>query len=398
MAATTAESTPLLRSQRSPSSQPRVQRTVTFSPTVSTSTSAVPGSSSNASNDRPSPPVLSSLNSKLRRRHSHGAPLVQSTPAPPKSGAQRTTKHAQKLKLLPNPDEGRDEQDEESGRDVYSQFTRIKDPMARRDAARLGKDDRKKLPRVTAYCTANAYKLDDLMKFLRGRGRVRGAAPKLFDECIYTPYRYAREPKQSISTFDDHGDAPSTHRERRHSDGAIEAGANIEATRDDLMSFDDGGKRDTPDRVTHPRTSEAVEDTEHAPELSVRDPDFDIQVHTPEVFLFNYGTVVIWGMTLKEEERFLKDISKFEQEKLAKDDVQAENFNFYYTTGYQARIYNDFISLREKRSYMTKLAISHALSQSVKVRTPSNPLIRWRRRSSSQLADFTVRRPRGQHD
>jgi len=73
------------------------------------------------------------------------------------------------------------------------------------------------------------------------------------------------------------------------------------------------------------------------------------------------------GMTLKEEERFLKDITKFETEKLATDDIQTEAFNFYYTREYQARIYNDFISLREKRNYMTKLAISHALSQSVKV-------------------------------
>ena len=72
-------------------------------------------------------------------------------------------------------------------------------------------------------------------------------------------------------------------------------------------------------------------------------------------------------MTLLEEQRFLKDISKFESEKLPEDDIQTENFNFYYTSEYQARIYNDFISLREKRNYMTKLAISHALSQSVKV-------------------------------
>ena len=71
-------------------------------------------------------------------------------------------------------------------------------------------------------------------------------------------------------------------------------------------------------------------------------------------------------MTLQEEERFLKEISKFESEKLGADDVQTENFNFYYTREYQARIYNDFISLREKKNYMTKLAISHALSQSVK--------------------------------
>ena len=94
--------------------------------------------------------------------------------------------------------------------------------------------------------------------------------------------------------------------------------------------------------------------------------DFDTHVHTPEVFLFDYGTVVIWGMTPIQETRFLADISRFEAEKLAPADIQTENFNFYYTREYQARIYNDFISLREKKNYMTKLAISHALAQSVK--------------------------------
>ena len=116
----------------------------------------------------------------------------------------------------------------------------------------------------------------------------------------------------------------------------------------------------------NPENAHAIEE---APELLDRPmtADFDTTVHIPEVFLFEYGVVVIWGMTVKEEQRFLKEISKFEQEKLSKDDVQTEEFNFYYTREYQARIYNDFISLREKRNYMTKLAISHALAQSTKV-------------------------------
>ena len=50
---------------------------------------------------------------------------------------------------MPSPEN--DGEDEESGREAYSQFTRIMDPTARRDAARLEKDDRVKLPRVTAY-------------------------------------------------------------------------------------------------------------------------------------------------------------------------------------------------------------------------------------------------------
>lgn len=288
----------------------------------------------------------------------------------PKIGPQRTTKNAQKLKILPNPDPG-DEPEEESGRDVYSQFTRIKDPTARRDAARLGKADRERLPRVTAYCTASAYRLEGLMKFLKGRARTKGANPKQFDECIYTPYSFdkpkatkntsPRIPSKSVGQNQvlEH----TIDRERRYSDSVIEQQEGRGHRKENLIDLhhdDDNSAIENGESSDINQSS-----TEHETQQS---PDLDTQVHTPEVFLFNYGTVVIWGMTLSHEQRFLKDIAKFESEKLAEDDVQTENFNFYYTQDYQARIYNDFISLREKKNYMTKLAISHALAQSVKVR------------------------------
>ena len=294
-------------------------------------------------------------------------------PQASKIGPQRTTKTAQKLKLLPNPDPGEDGPDEESGRDVYSQFTRIKDPTARRDAARLGKADRDKLPRVTAYCTASSYRLDGLMKYLKSRAKTRGTNPKQFDECIYSPFNYSYSRSKGSRHYESSDpldiliEEPevSANRERRYSDSALEIEENKIHHRDDLIDLTTSAG-DTP-----------VENGESSlPNHTLLEPDettntttpidFDTQVHTPEIFLFDYGTVVIWGMTLQEEERFLKEISKFESEKLGTDDVQTENFNFYYTREYQARIYNDFISLREKKNYMTKLAISHALSQSVK--------------------------------
>lgn len=289
-----------------------------------------------------------------------------------KIGPQRTTKNAQKLKLLPNPDPGEDGPDEESGRDVYSQFTRIKDPTARRDAARLGKADRDKLPRVTAYCTASSYRLDGLMKYLKGKMRTRGTAPKLFDECIYTPFSYgqpkSRRPSDS-SDNDGHGldeHEPPKKRERRYSDSALEVAEHANNRRDDLIDITTSAGDTTLENGESSIPNHTALEIDQPSPPSVSNLDFDTQVHTPEVFLFDYGTVVIWGMTLQQEQRFLKEISKFESEKLSEDDVQTENFNFYYTREYQARIYNDFISLREKKNYMTKLAISHALAQSVK--------------------------------
>ena len=294
-------------------------------------------------------------------------------PPASKIGPQRTTKNAQKLKLLPNPDPGELSPDEESGRDVYSQFTRIKDPTARRDAARLGKADRERLPRVTAYCTANAYRLPGLMKFLKSRTKTRGASPKQFDECIYSPFRYGRskaERRVSITSEIEedivNGNGANTLtslRDRRQSDSVLEVQGNTQSRREELVDLSTAVGDASLDNSESSIPKHTASDPEEAHPDTL---DFDTQVHTPEVFLFEYGTVVIWGMTLAQEQRFLKDISKFETEKLGEDDVQTEDFNFYYTREYQARIYNDFISLREKRNYMTKLAISHALAQSVK--------------------------------
>lgn len=330
-----AERTPLLPTTKG--------RSVTFNPHTSISglgTVEEPPAPARLSSAQP-PARLSTLNNKLRRRNSHGTPLApQSTPRPEtKIGPQRTTKTAQKLKLLPNPDHGDDGPDEESGRDVYSQFTRIKDPTARRDAARLGKADRERLPRVTAYCTANGYRLEAMMRWLKSRkARQKGASPKQFDECIYSPYNYhmpRRNSSEALVMLSEAEASPMAPglRERRFSDSAI----------------------DVDETASH-----------GASPNDKKDPDFDTHVDTPEVFLFQYGTVVIWGMSLVEERSFLEEIARFETEKLSPADIETENFNFYYTREYQARIYNDFISLREKKNYMTKLAISHALAQSVK--------------------------------
>lgn len=314
----------------------------------------------NAQGGQPRPgsqPMLSALNSKLRRRNSHGAPFnpISNPPhAASKIGPQRTTKKAQKLKLLPDPvTEEEEGSDGDFPRDVYSQITRIKDPAARSHAARLGKADRDRIPRVTAYCTANSYRLEGVIKFLKSRSKTRGANPKLYDECVYSPFDYQYEEKQNARLFQDqngnghHERRPS---ERRYSDSAVEVEDNKKTRREDLI--------DLHDERSHSNDNEqvVVKDT----------PDIDTTIHTPEIFLFDYGTVVIWGMTPAQESRFLSDISKFATSILSPDDTQIENFNFYYAREYQARIYNDFISLRDPRNNMVKLAISHALAQSVK--------------------------------
>ncbi|KAF2448302.1 YagE family protein [Karstenula rhodostoma CBS 690.94] len=376
MASSSTETTPLISSLAHGSAGPRPvtpkpQRTVTFNPTIQSSSpkqqprAAPPSTSQPAAHasGQGGKPMMASLNNRLRRRNSSGAAMLPNNPAP-KIGPQRTTRTAQKLKLLPDPEHAEEDADEESGRDVYVQYTRIKDPTARRDAARLGKADRARLPRVTAYCTAASYKMDELMRFLKGKARLRGAQPKRFDECIYSPYNYGTKGPEQISSTSVEEQPPE--RQRRYSDSAIEVDAENERRREVLIDLQDNN--DAPS-IGHGEGSEQQQ--RPAPIHADSDPsmdtqDFDTLVHTPEVFLFEYGTIVTWGMSTQEEKRFLKEIAKFEVDKLGKDEVETEEFNFYYTREYQARIYNDFISLRDKKNYMIKLAISHGLSQSVK--------------------------------
>lgn len=150
------ENSPLL-----PTTAPKPPRNVTFHPqqtvvspggTTSTSLGVTGLPTHHTSSTSPSSQLsasgLAALNSKLRRRNSSGAPAIPNTPLP-RIGPQRTTKNAEKLQFLPNVEHV--DGDEESGRDVYSQFTKIKDPTARRDAARLGKADRDRLPRVCVF-------------------------------------------------------------------------------------------------------------------------------------------------------------------------------------------------------------------------------------------------------
>ncbi|ODQ64045.1 DUF155-domain-containing protein, partial [Nadsonia fulvescens var. elongata DSM 6958] len=248
---------------------------------------------------------------------SHSIRLTPSQSNPPvishRLGPQRTSRTTQKLKLLPD-EPNLDEThsiDEAADRGVYSQVTRIKDASARKDAERLGKAHRSVLPRVTAYCTASNYRMKDMTKYLKSR-KHRQANPKLFDECLYTPYSYSQG---------------SEHDRRSNT-----------VSGDFLIRLDDEGG--------------------------------DIHVNPvgrSDIFVFDYGVVVMWGFREDEERRFLKELERFEVEKLADEDTQIEEFNYYVTKSYQPRIYNDFITLRDNSNYMIKLSISHALAQSVKI-------------------------------
>ncbi|KAF8589106.1 DUF155-domain-containing protein [Ramaria rubella] len=306
---------------------------------------------------------------------------LETKPAEKSRGANRSTKAAGKLKVLPEqPDQAvppskstrleqladdshasrlnelpsdmkssedeeyEDEDDLQDSEDVevYNQIAQIPEGTARKDALRLTKKKAKSLPRVTAYCTAGSYRMDDLLKFFHARKSAYRTAVRRFDEAIYTPYTYDLSKAQSRTV----SETPSIH---------------------DVV---DAPEIPIP-QLNVPQTEEDTEissptDT-RSPETKQRFPRFHNQQSEGEadIFLFEYGTVVMWGMTEAQEKRFLSSIRRFEVEKLPPEDVEMEDLNYYYAD--YSRIYNDVITLRKGSSFMTKLSLSHALSQSVKI-------------------------------
>ncbi|KAF8136948.1 hypothetical protein EV363DRAFT_1253257 [Boletus edulis] len=274
----------------------------------------------------------------------------------PKRGANRSTKTAGKLKVLPdqpttsgpttrpapelaespNDDDGDDEEEEEVEEDDdegaegrLRQISRIPQGTARRDALRLTKKKAKSLPRVTAYATAHSYLLPELVKFFNARRTAYRTDAKIIDDVIYTPYAY--EPSSNMDSY-----VPA---KRNNQTG-------------DLLGIPE----------LNPSTTEPGNNAFLAKKKRSK---FYAVPNEAEIFVFGYGTVVIWGMTEPQEKRFLASVRRFEVDRLRPDEVEMEDLNYYYAN--YSRIYNDVITLRHGSGYMTKLSLSHALSQSVKI-------------------------------
>lgn len=153
----------------------------------------------------------------------------------------------------------------------------------------LSKLERKWLPRVTAYCTAGSYKMDKLMDHLRQKNHIHRAAPRRFDEVIYTPFTFqviqqlaARQASipDLISVSATHEpDDPATIQEI---DNFFDQ--NIDASGKSIpgdVSYDDLAKRIAP---------------------------------IGELLYFDYGVVVMWGFTSEEEQLILDDLKEFQED------------------------------------------------------------------------------------
>lgn len=81
-----------------------------------------------------------------------------------------------------------------------------------------------------------------------------------------------------------------------------------------------------------------------------------------DIFYFPYGATIFWGFTEDEEKGILELLKKFERESVAK--IERDEFSFAY--GDKMKISEDEIVL-PKKDPITKLAVSYAIGQSVKL-------------------------------
>lgn len=183
-------------------------------------------------------------------------------------------------------------------RKPYKQIAHIPAGKARRDALRLTKKEKSKLPRVTAYCSAGSYQLADVQKFFNARRSSHHTDVRQFDDVLYTPYSY--EGPRNVA----------------FSHQATEL--NLSAV-GDLLGVPDlsVSSETTTSSHHHSRSSTAAEDDVHiSPTQSRRrvkrrtnfDKTGSSQPMSTEVFVFEFGTVVCWGMTEAQEKRFLSSM------------------------------------------------------------------------------------------
>ena len=222
---------------------------------------------------------------------------------------KRTTKQSQKLALFPGADLIDD------GSDALPHVRTIQPDYL---LTRLG---RKWLPRVTAYCTAGAFRLDNINSHIQLVDNGF-SVPKRYDEALYASY------------------TPSMVNVHHSGIDLINLVDPVEQFRPVLEAQTDPTETDLFFEKSVDCFGNPLPQTISYNALAKR------ICSVGECFFFDYGVVVIWGLTEQEEKTILRILKPFEDEKLDTEDYLTEEFHFHYNTAAQPRIYNDVITLK----------------------------------------------------
>ncbi|KIW70426.1 hypothetical protein PV04_02696 [Phialophora macrospora] len=313
----------------------------------------------------------------------------------------RSTKTSEKLVLLPEAVEEDDEKGEFGDADKGpprddEDYRKPGGERFKSYAERLPKARRteKELPRVTAYCTAQAYKLHSTATFVRQR---HGARAKLYDDCLYCAYHLpllpgndgyrlrSSPPVQSAKggTVLDEAIARSEQRDYRepyYAEEEEEHSVVGNYTPDEQPVELD---RNNTDELEPPRLNGQRRNSNHSQRSNSPSGGQSFDAYRfAEMFVFSYGVVVFWNFSERQEKDVLADFAfativdpntnvvsplTLTANPLEEEDFETEEFHFEYNNEIsRPRVYNDMITLRSG-DHMIKLAISHAIAQSTKL-------------------------------
>ena len=327
---------------------------------------------------------------------------VSGRPADPKLAGRlvpqlmpaRSTKVSEKLVLLPETATQEAEIEEKADYDEDNEALPTKDDeeTLRRTGGKKGKSYAERLPkarraeklaRVTAYCTAQAYKLKGTASFLKGRHTAR---TKLYDDCLYVVYHLPLLPGsggyriRSSPVLKSAGGKAVLDEEierselRDYGEGYFEE--------DGGESFgvrgpegDESPKRLEDDHLTNGYRPNGTGERKASARSTSPSRVVNNALKFAEMFVFSYGVVVFWNFTERQEKDILADLTFSESETgvslvnsaQREEDFETEEFHFEYSPETpRPRVFNDMITLRSG-DHMIKLAMSHAIAQSTKL-------------------------------
>ncbi|KAK4191776.1 hypothetical protein QBC35DRAFT_485899 [Podospora australis] len=337
-------------------------------------------------------------------RRLSGLPTLASARTGQQNVPSRTTKVSEKLVLLP---ETPDEEDLASDDELARQASMLRgldgddrplkdeelDVLKKRGgirgksyAERLPKVQRgEKVSRLTAYCTAQAFKVKATAEFLKTKHEAK---TKLYDDCLYAVYHlplmpgvdgYRLRSKPVLKT-------PGTGKtvldleiersERRDEHEGYWDEYNMYGTQG--FGSPNGPGPILQQARSAPETIGRTDEQDQGAPVSINPinrlvPDAK---NFAEMFVYSYGVVVFWNFTEHQEKDILADLAFAQNEAevpiatrpLDESDFETEEFHFEYSADIKRpRVFNDMITLLPKSDHMVKLTISHAIAQSTKL-------------------------------
>lgn len=317
----------------------------------------------------------------------------------PQHMPSRSSKVSEKLVLLPETEVATEdekvyfgEDDVAPPRDEQLKRRGVKGGLKDKSyAERLPKARRaEQLARVTAYCTAQAYKMKSTAEFVKTQHHAR---TKLYDDCLYTVYRLPLLPgsdgyrvRSSPVLRSPGGKSLLDEEIERNERREYHEGYFGETEQYGVRATEDG-ESPSPSPHDHPQSQDHRRDSTDSPQ---RDPsnnsDKERRPSSPpriapnalsfsEMFVFSYGVAVFWNFTERQEKDILADLTfsasdtgvSLVTRPQPESDFETEEFHFEYNPEIpRPRVYNDMITLRSG-DHMIKLAMSHAIAQSTKL-------------------------------